>query len=352
MSTTTNDDQATQLAETHELAATEMQEILSGQTQTRGETDAVSPGEIRLTDEFRQRLRELSKLTPGRGLAAIACDWAMIAACFTAAIMFPHPLVWVGCAILIAARQHALLIIMHDASHFRIVSSRRWNDRLSNWLLAWPVLVSTEGYRANHLAHHSHLNTDDDPDWTRKEGKPEWEFPKTRWALAKLLARDLCGGGFLDMLKAIGDLSSQKPKADEAKPRPWGKLCYYVLLATAVTVTGMWVPVLLLWYLPAFTILPVILRLRSIAEHFGLEGEHDLNMSRNFAAGPVERLLFAPHNVGYHLDHHLFPSVPYYNLPQLHAALLKHPEYADHAHQNDSLLGLRGKSVLNDVLPA
>ena len=346
MSTSTNDQRALSPSSTHELSAAEMSDILAS------EPDTLPAGEIRVTNEFRQRLRELSKLNTLRAVAGIAGDWAIIAACFSAALLIPHPVVWVCAAIVIAARQHALLIIMHDASHFRIVANKRWNDRLSNWLLAWPALVSTEGYRDNHLAHHSHLNTDDDPDWTRKAGKPEWEFPKTRWAMLRLILRDVFGGGFLDILGAMRNLSSRKSKPDEVKQRAWGKLCYYALIAAVITATGMWVPVLLLWFVPVFTILPVMFRLRGIAEHFGLEGEHELNMSRNFAARSWERILFAPHNVGYHLDHHLFPSVPYYNLPQLHRELLKHPEYAAHAHLNDSLFGLRGKSVLNDVLPA
>ncbi len=28
-----------------------------------------------------------------------------------------------------------------------------------------------------------------------------------------------------------------------------------------------------------------------------------------------------PHHVGYHLEHHLYPGVPHYHLPGLHAAL-------------------------------
>jgi fatty acid desaturase len=31
-------------------------------------------------------------------------------------------------------------------------------------------------------------------------------------------------------------------------------------------------------------------------------------------------LLF-PHHVNYHIEHHLYPAVPHYNLPRLHAAL-------------------------------
>lgn len=310
----------------------------------------VRGADLSVDPEFVAHLKSLSKLQVWRGAATIAVDWAVIVGCFALALTYPHPLTWIAAAVIVASRQHALLIIMHDAAHYRLLASRNWNDRLSNWFLAWPVLVSTEGYRDNHLAHHFHLNTDEDPDWVRKEGKHEWEFPKTRIQFARLLLRDFLGGGFLDMLRAIGDLSVKRARTATSGARRLERLAYYLSITAVAVGSGIWLPVLVLWFLPAFTILPVILRIRSIAEHFGVEGEHDLNMSRNFEGPLWERLLLAPHNVGYHLDHHLYPSVPFYNLKQLHRLLLLNRDYCDNAHQNASLTGLRGPSVLNDVV--
>ena len=33
------------------------------------------------------------------------------------------------------------------------------------------------------------------------------------------------------------------------------------------------------------------------------------------------RALLFPHHVNYHLEHHLYPAVPHYHLPQLHRLL-------------------------------
>jgi fatty acid desaturase len=294
-------------------------------------------------------LRALSQLSTQKSLRALAFDWGVIASCFAAATFVTHPAVWICCGILIAARQHALLILMHDASHFRLLPSRKWNDRLSNWLCAWPLLVSTEGYRHNHLAHHLHLNTEDDPDWVRKDGRDEWTFPKTRRAFVLLLLRDLCGGGLLDALRSIRDLSGNKLRAAEEKTSAWPRLTYYGAAATALTLSGMWIPVLLLWFLPAFTLLTVILRIRSVAEHFGVEGEHDLNKSRNVHCSWWERFLLAPHYCGYHLDHHLYPSVPFYNLPRLHSSLNAMPRYAAESHQTSGFLGASRSSFISEI---
>src|SRR5438445_11912 len=64
------------------------------------------------------------------------------------------------------------------------------------------------------------------------------------------------------------------------------------------------------------------------------------------APSTPEKFLLAPHNVHYHVDHHLYPSVPYYNLPRLHAQLLAQPEYMARAHITDGYCtGLRRECV-------
>lgn len=297
-------------------------------------------------------LKQLSRLTAWKSMAAILFDWGFIVGSFVLASSVGHPAVWIAAAIVIATRQHALLILMHDASHFRLLQSHKANDRLSNWLLAWPLFVTTEGYRQNHLAHHRHLNTDEDPDWVRKRGKPAWNFPKTRIGLAWLLFKELLGGGFLEAIRAITDLSGRQRVAAKSHLPKWERPAFYLLAISLITYFGLWWIVLALWILPAFTLLTVILRIRSIAEHFGVEHEHELNSSRNTNPYWWERFLLAPHNSAAHLDHHLFPSVPFYNLPKLHECLAQNPRYATCAHQSDSLFGTNPTSFFSEVTQA
>ena len=54
------------------------------------------------------------------------------------------------------------------------------NDMVTNIFSMYPLFSSIEQYRDNHLKHHRHLNTDDDPDWFIKLGKKEFTFPKTK----------------------------------------------------------------------------------------------------------------------------------------------------------------------------
>ena len=299
-------------------------------------------------------LKELSKVNSVKSISAVAFDWSVIAMSIAASVWIGHPLVYILSVVIIAARQHALLIIMHDASHYRLIANRGLNDLLSNCLLAYPMLIRTESYRDNHLEHHKHTNTDDDPDWVRKEGDSNWVFPKTRSQLFSMLIRDLLGGGFLLTLKAIYSLGAKETATDKKKEKTLktsGLLIFWVVAATTFTLTGVWSYVLAYWFLPAWTVLPVLLRLRSIAEHFGLANTHELNASRNYHCNWIETAILAPHNVGYHLDHHLFPTIPFYNLPELHRHLMGQALYAEMSHQSDGYFGLKRSSIERDIAP-
>lgn len=67
-----------------------------------------------------------------------------------------------------------------------------------------------------------------------------------------------------------------------------------------------------------------VLYVRAIAEHFISEdgGSSSLACSRSMDYSPLERIVFAPLNVGYHLEHHLYPSVPFYRMKTLHRRLV------------------------------
>jgi len=58
-----------------------------------------------------------------------------------------------------------------------------------------------------------------------------------------------------------------------------------------------------------------------VTQHAGLkEDELDHRRStRTVLINPVFRFLYL--NMNYHVEHHMFPAVPYYNLPQLHAEI-------------------------------
>jgi fatty acid desaturase len=92
-----------------------------------------------------------------------------------------------------------------------------------------------------------------------------------------------------------------------------------VIALGAFGLSGYLIEYLVLWVLPLVTVVQAILRLRAIAEHGATtDFSSPLTAARtNVAPAWLEWLIF-PHHVNYHIEHHLYASVPHYHLPALH----------------------------------
>lgn len=219
---------------------------------------------------------------------------------------------------------------MHDAAHFRFLNNRKLSDLITDVLVCFPMLINVDGYRRNHISHHQHLNTRNDPDWVAKEGRPAFARPQTRGQFMGRLFLYLVGyQGLADirwMARRIG-----KDKKTGAQRRQMQ--VFYALLCLALTLLGLWTQYLLFWVIPFFTSFMMFQYIRSFAEHFGeLKYTSLLTATRTVKPFMIERMLIAPYNISYHLEHHLYPAVPFYNLPALHKVLMKDPTFREQAH--------------------
>jgi fatty acid desaturase len=59
--------------------------------------------------------------------------------------------------------------------------------------------------------------------------------------------------------------------------------------------------------------------LRSVTEHHDVTEGNQWTNARSIVTHPLIEFLWS--NVNYHLEHHLYPSVPYHALPELRRAL-------------------------------
>jgi fatty acid desaturase len=64
-----------------------------------------------------------------------------------------------------------------------------------------------------------------------------------------------------------------------------------------------------------------------------------LAMTRHVECNLFERLLIAPNYIHVHIGHHLYPSVPFYNLRKLQQLLMQNPDYARRAHVTHGYIG-------------
>lgn len=287
---------------------------------------------LQLNPELFKPLFTMKPLVHG---AAIIFNWLIIIGMAYLSIQLSNILVYFIALLVIGARMHALAILMHDASHFRFMKNRKWNDLITNFTTMYFLFLTIEQYRTNHLAHHKHLNTDHDPDWVSKFQKKEFTFPQTKQDFFKTIA------SYFLLIQGIKDafwfvrrfgLMEGKKKTNRNDPK-LPKALFYITLIGVLTYLGWWTYFLLYWVVPYFSTFLMFQYIRSVAEHFGeLAYDSELTGSRTVKTNFIERFLIAPHNVGYHLEHHLYPGVPYYNLPKLHELLMEDATFKDNAH--------------------
>ena len=297
----------------------------------------------------KRELRELSAINPIVSCLHICAEWNLILATVYLCERFWNPFLYLLAVALIGARQHALLILVHEGAHYRLFQNKQLNDWAAELLLAWPCLVSARAYRQNHFAHHRYLNTDRDPDWARKQGDAAWVFPKQWSQLAALLLRDLSGLGAMTFLRIVRKLSSN----DNGISRKYLGLRYgfYVAVVLAIVSAGETKLFAIYWLVPMFTWLILIFRVRSIAEHSAIERGYvqvkcgKYAHTRTTHVSVIERLFVAPKNVNYHIEHHFYPSVPFYRLPQLHAVLLSKPGFRESAHLTNTYWGVLREAI-------
>jgi len=298
---------------------------------------------VKLTKE---ELRELSSIKPAIALLHVAMEWSLVVATIYLCQRYWHPMLYILAVAFIGSRQHALVILMHDGVHYRLLRNRRLNDWLSEVVLAWPHLVTARQYRKNHFAHHKYLNTAQDPDLKRRAGDPAWVFPQAIPDLAKTLFRDATGLNAPAMLKLAASVAKADTMPAGFNPLRYG---FYASALGIIIYAGAFEAFLLYWVVPMFTWMVLIMRIRSIAEHHAIDldgGEQAAYpRTRTTKATLLERIFLAPKNVNYHIEHHFFPSVPFYRLPELHALLMSKPEYRDNAHVTQTYWGVLEESV-------
>jgi len=286
-------------------------------------------------DDFRKALpkevlAQFTRRSAWRASLGIIQDLFFIGIAVSAALYFwPNPLVIALAVILIGTRQHALFVIAHDAAHYLLYQNRRVNDLVGR-AAATVQGLSMCTYRVIHRLHHNNLYGELDPDTALHGG-----YPRGRSYLIRKLLKDLSGftawktyAYFLGGAPALNtstnvalrplDDTSEKLRRDARIDRNT-VVVFHVALLAAFAWSGYLVEYLVLWILPLVSVVQAILRLRAIAEHGATtDFSSPLTAARtNVLPGWLEWLIF-PHHVNYHIEHHLYASVPHYHLPALH----------------------------------
>jgi fatty acid desaturase len=272
--------------------------------------------------EERARLAELHRPTVWTRAKALVL-LAIWIACAVVAVSVDSLWVRLPMWLVIGFALHGLAVLMHEAAHRTFFRDPRL-DRIAGFFLGLPVFFSCSCYRATHMLHHQYENTALDPDNLATAFKTRWlrHVVFYGWFL-------IGTPGYIIYVTLIAPFRARGIQDKIAcVAEPLLTVAFYAALFALAgryhfgdVVANGWA-----WALP-FTV--AIANIRGLAEHTQISQETPPDPIRSTRSLTSNRFVsFFLNNQNYHLEHHLFPSMPWDNLPKVRA--LMRPLYDKH----------------------
>ncbi len=263
--------------------------------------------------EFRDRLRTIPSW---RNAWSVVSVWLQAVVIVGLAVWWANPIGYVLAFLLMGRTQAQLAALMHEAAHRLLFSNRRANDLVGRWFLGYPTFTSTDAYRRVHMAHHRQEFGPDEPDIPLYAG-----YPITRGSFRRKLVRDATGQTGVKLFRQLA-AGFRSPDA-RVRITLLKILLVQALLLAAAIAGGVWWVYPVFWVAPYLTVWRVTNRLRSIAEHGGMDASSDRRATTHTVRQSWwSRTFLVPFHIGWHLAHHVDAGVSMRHLPEYHRALL------------------------------
>src|ERR1700733_2443556 len=264
-----------------------------------------------LGEDESAQLRLLHKANPMWNWVCILYPATWILA---AVAMAFYPTGWVRTlgVVAIGISIQAMAILMHEALHGNLFR-RAALDRWACFLFGIPAFFSGTAYLIAHLNHHRHTRTNLDQDEIANYCRTEFQH--------KALFYSLFGAGatLYFFIVPWKSLSIAGP-ADRRRILVEYSVMFVVYAAAIISCLANGHAAWLLWYwlIPA-QLATLLSNIRGIAEHLCTNKGSVVSRTRTTLSNPIVSFLMC--NLNYHLEHHLFPGIPWYNLPKAHVML-------------------------------
>ena len=260
----------------------------------------------------REELSRLHRLRPYIPVCHTALHWLLIIAAWVGVAVAPAVWMVVASVLMTGVNFYGLYIIGHDGLHRRLFNDPRANDLWNDLLIVGSFGAITRRNRCNHMEHHQDTCLETDPD--------RHKYLHTGKDAIMPFAVFL--SGLANLLPSVRNvfLRGEKKSRERYGTRDLMILAGWQasLLAGLSWAIGWWAyPVL--WLFPVYAFGYRADLIRVFCEHSvtGPDNEADLSLRLiTYRSNMLEKLFFAPHNMNFHAAHHLWPGIPYYNLPR------------------------------------
>lgn len=304
--------------------------------------EATSKTRLIVADGLEPSLAALRALRPWRRFGEIAFFAALWGAGIVLGVFGLATDQWImrlGGVAAAAAALNAFFLLSHEGHHDLLFRRRAVNHAV-NVALCVPLLHSPSAYRVLHELHHRFLGGPGDPDEYRNYTKKPW----MRWALQWVRLTM----GTLVYMPLIPVVAWRRAGKEDRR-----RIALEYLLMAAV-----WIPLfaivplrilLQVWLIPG-VVVGYISAVRALAQHALTKADDPLLASRSVRSNRAISFLLL--NENYHLEHHLFPEVPSYNLPRLRTLLSERlPRAVEARSYSRFLLDFMARTLRGDESP-
>lgn len=263
-------------------------------------------------------LAELERRRPWRHFLVLLRMIAVLAGSVAGAALLRPWWAWVPCSVAIGFTVFGFTILLHEVVHGVVLARASRLHRVLGWVYAFPSGLSRTQFTRWHLDHHAQLG-DAQADPKRHHLSPK---KNARWLKALYLTPALY---FLYFRAAAREAATYPAelRARIARERVVTIGGQLAILGAIVALCGTAVAVRV-YVAPYFLVFPVVFTLNRLGQHYAIDPDDTARWSTLVRASRFWDFAFLWSN--YHLEHHYFPSVPFYNLRRLHHRLA--PFYA------------------------
>lgn len=263
----------------------------------------------------RQEMRELHRKAPVRHFAVALRQFAILALCTWALIRFTNPLIWIPLALVQGFTIFNFTVLLHEVVHHTVFERRRPAlERALGYLYAIPSGISASQFTRWHLDHHAELGSEED------DPKRHHLSPKVNKRWYKLL---YCTPALFPIyFRAARRESSTYPEPLQRTIAGERRISMAAHLSA----------IALLWYffgfpaalrasiIPVFFVFPIAFTLNRLGQHYDIDPADPAKWGTLMKGSWFWDFAFL--NSNYHLEHHYFPGIPFYRLPQVQRALV------------------------------
>lgn len=268
----------------------------------------------------RAALRGLMRRTNAHALLYLSA-WIVICAAMGYVVVLTRHTAWVLAAMAVYG---SVLCFAYAASHecaHGTAFRTRWLNEVAFWLTSLVFIEEPLYRRYSHAGHHTHT-------WFNSlDPQKPYGNPMT---LTRYLSATVGLTFYLDAARQLLRHSSGRfteAERDFIPPTETRKIsvnsrvmtgCYLALLVYGIALQSPWP--FLLYFIPRF-IGGGIVTLYINTQHMCMaEDLYDHRLTtRSITCSPPERLLYW--NMNYHIEHHLYPAVPFHALPALNQSI-------------------------------